>query len=231
MSSCFGTRKSDGADTDPLLPQYEDDTVMQRRLRARLHSYLMVRALTQGFMPTTDQLIINLRTVLASDVLNPKNPGLSESGRLLAKYSKQLLTDFIELLRHKNDGDQIQDFIWYLTKSRVTVDTERLAEAAQSARAKADTSAGISLSFYLAGAVVAGIGSLADPGCTCSLRELQDHREPTRHQLRLSALPRRLERRGPSGLFRYRLYLLERRQGCRQRGGPVPGGGGASQTS
>ncbi len=143
LTTCFGLRKPHDSDTDPLLPQYNDDTTLQRNIHQRLHTYLMLRALSQGYMPSTEQLIVNLRTLLASDVLNPRNPGLSESGRLLTKYTKQLLTDFIELLRHKNDRDQIQDFIWYLTKSRVQVDTERLADAAASARAKADTSAGM----------------------------------------------------------------------------------------
>lgn len=114
---------------------------MQRRLHQKMHSYLMLRALTKGYMPTTEQLIVNLRTLLASDVLNPRNPGLTDSGRLLAKYVKQWLTDFIEVLRHKNDRDQIQDFIWHLSKSEVTVDTDHLARTAQSTRAKADASA------------------------------------------------------------------------------------------
>lgn len=93
-------------------------------------------------MPSTEQLIVNLRTLIASDVLNPDNPDLSDSGRLLLKYSKQWLIDFIETIRHKNDADQIQDFIWYLSKSRISLDTEDLARSAANVRAKADASAG-----------------------------------------------------------------------------------------
>ena len=96
-------------------------------------------------MPSTEQLIVNLRTLIASDVLNPDNPDLSNSGRLLLKYSKQWLIDFIETIRHKNDTDQIQDFIWYLSKSRISLDTEDLARSAAKVRAKADASAGKSL--------------------------------------------------------------------------------------
>jgi hypothetical protein len=102
----------------------------------------MIRALSKGYLPSTEQLIINLRTLLASDLLNPDNPQLSDSGRLLIKYTKQWLTDFIELLRHKNDADQIQDFIWFLSKSNIHVDTGDLAARASKVRAKADTSAG-----------------------------------------------------------------------------------------
>lgn len=93
-------------------------------------------------MPSTEQLIINLRTLLASDVLNPDNPELSDSSRRLLKYSKQWLTDFIEMLRHKNDSDQIQDFIWFLSKSRISLDTDQLANTASKVKSKADARAG-----------------------------------------------------------------------------------------
>lgn len=142
MSSCLGFRKSKGEDTEALLPQYADDTSLQRSVHQKLHSYQMVRALSKGFLPSTEQLIINLRTLLASDVLNPHNPDLSDSGRLLLKFSKQWLTQFIETIRHKNDTDQIQDFIWYLSKSRVSLDTEDLLNTASDIKAKADATAG-----------------------------------------------------------------------------------------
>jgi hypothetical protein len=104
----------------------------------------MIRALSKGFMPSTEQTIINLRTLLASDVLNPETPGLSESGRKLMKYSKLWLQQFIDLLRNKNDGDQIQDFIWFLIHAKISVDTDDLIQTATSTRAKADASAGTS---------------------------------------------------------------------------------------
>ncbi|KAI9764924.1 MAG: hypothetical protein M1840_007949 [Geoglossum simile] len=141
MSSCFGLRRSRSPDTEPLLSQYEDDTSVQRAVHQKLHTYQMIRAFSKGYIPSTEQIIANLRTLLASDVLNPDNPGLSSSGQLLLKLSKRWLTDFIELLRHKNNSDQIQDFIWLLSKSRVSLDTNDLANAASSVRAKADASA------------------------------------------------------------------------------------------
>ena len=97
-------------------------------------------------MPSTEQLIINLRTLLASNFLNPENPDLSDSGRLLTKFSKRLLAQFIEALRHKNDGDQIQDFVWFLSKSRVSLDTEDITKTASNVKAKADATAGKYLS-------------------------------------------------------------------------------------
>ena len=143
MSSCFGFRKTKGEDTEALLPQYADDTSLQRRVHQKMHTYQMLRALSKGFMPSTEQLIINLRTLLASDVLNPDNPDLSDSGRLLLKYSKRWLSEFIEMLRNKNDKDQIQDFVWYLSKSRISIDTDDLIDNAAKVKAKADTTAGM----------------------------------------------------------------------------------------
>ncbi|KAL2039649.1 hypothetical protein N7G274_007508 [Stereocaulon virgatum] len=141
MSSCLGFRKAKGEDTEALLPQYTDDTSLQRSLHQKMHTYQMIRALGQGFMPSTEQLIINLRTLLASDVLNPDNPDLSDSGRLLLKYTKQWLTQFIEALRHKNSNDEIQDFIWFLTKSKITLDTKDIAKSAKNVKSKADATA------------------------------------------------------------------------------------------
>ncbi|KAK3174904.1 hypothetical protein OEA41_002150 [Lepraria neglecta] len=141
MSSWLSFRKSNGEDTEALLPQYADDTGLQRSLHQKMHSYQMIRALGQGFMPSTEQLIINLRTLLASDVLNPDNPDLSDSGRLLLKFTKQWLSQFIEALRHKNENDEIQDFIWFLTKARISLDTEDIAKSAKNIKSKADATA------------------------------------------------------------------------------------------
>ena len=148
MSSCFGFRKSKADDREPLLPQYRDDTILQRELHQKLHSYQMIKALSNGYMPSNEQLIVNLRTLLSSDVLNPSNPDLSDSGRLLVKYSKLWLQNFIELLQHKNSEDQIQDFIWALTQSRLSVDVEDLAHRANKAQSKAKTAAGTLLVAY-----------------------------------------------------------------------------------
>lgn len=144
MSSCFGfCRSKREDDTEALLPQYADDTSLQRSLHQKMHSYQMVRALSKGYMPSTEQLIVNLRTLLASDFLNPDNPDLTDSGRLLLKHSKQWLIDFIETIRHKNDADEIQDFIWFLSKSRISLDTDDLVKTTSNVKAKADATAGM----------------------------------------------------------------------------------------
>lgn len=141
MSSCFGGRKK-ADDEEALIPQYDDETALQRRLHQKMHSYQMLRALAAGYLPSTEQLIINLRTLMASDVLNPENPDLSESSRKLLKYSKQWLKDFIELLNQKNSRDEIQDFVWYLSKSRISVDATAITQSASKIKARADAAAG-----------------------------------------------------------------------------------------
>jgi Family of unknown function (DUF5923) len=142
ISSCCGFgRKKRGEDTEPLLPRYEDDTARQRALHQKLHSYQMIRALTKGYMPSNEQTISNLRTLLASDLLNANNRELSESGRLLIRNCRGWLKFFIELLRNKNNGDQIQDFIWFLTQSRISLDINDVSNQASKVKARADAAA------------------------------------------------------------------------------------------
>ncbi|KIV77297.1 hypothetical protein PV11_09104 [Exophiala sideris] len=142
LASCcgFGRKKGDD-DTTPLLPRYEDDTARERALHQKLHTYQMLRALSKGYMPSNEQTIVNLRTLLASDVLNPNNTELSDSGRILIRNCRTWLKLFIELLMHKNGQDQIQDFIWYLTKSRVSVDVADIVHSASKTKARADAKA------------------------------------------------------------------------------------------
>ena len=149
MSSCLGVLcpRDDDDDQRPLLPLYRDDTVLQREVHQKLHSYQMLRALSLGFMPSNEQTITNLRSLLSADVLNPDNPELSNSGRLLVKFTKQWLHQFIDLLQHKNSNDQIQDFIWYLTKARISVDVNDIARRTTKSKAKADATAGESRRF------------------------------------------------------------------------------------
>ena len=142
FSSCFGRKSQRDADREPLLPQYEDvDTQMQARLKEKLHTYQMLRALTKGSMPSTEQAIINLRTILASDVLQASNADLSPAGRDLIRHCRNFLKLFIEFLRNKNSEDQIQDFIWYLTKSRISLDVNDISHQASKVKARADATA------------------------------------------------------------------------------------------
>ncbi|KIX01483.1 uncharacterized protein Z518_09209 [Rhinocladiella mackenziei CBS 650.93] len=141
LTSCCGFGRKKGDDTEPLLPRYEDDTARQRALRHKLHTYQMLRALTKGYMPSNEQTILHLRTLLASDLLNPNNKELTESGRTLIRNCRTWLKLFIELLKNKNSQDQIQDFIWYITKSRISLDVNDISHSASKVQARADAQA------------------------------------------------------------------------------------------
>ena len=144
MLSCLGFGRGGGASEDerqPLLPQYNDDTALQARLHEKIHSYQMLRAMSQGYMPSNDQVIVHLRSMLSAEALNPQSTELTASGRALINAIKLWLQQFIELLQRKNSGDQIQDFIWYLAKARLNVDVSDIDARATAAKAQADTQA------------------------------------------------------------------------------------------
>lgn len=143
MSSCCGSRRSrQGGETAPLLPRDEAETDLQQRVKQKLHTYEMLRALKEGYMPSTEQAVANLRAALASGVLNPDMEDLSDAGRQVVRDCKLWLRTFIELLQEKNDRDQLQEFLWHLSKSRASLDTSELASQASRAKAQADTKAG-----------------------------------------------------------------------------------------
>lgn len=129
-------------ETEPLLPRYEDDTSRQRQLHQKLHSYQMLRALSEGYMPSTEQTIVNLRTLLASDVLNIRNQDFGSAGRQLVRDCRLWIQVFIEFVQDKNSQDQLQEFLWHLSRSRVSLDSSRVSQQAGQIKARADTKAG-----------------------------------------------------------------------------------------
>ncbi|KAH6988721.1 hypothetical protein EDB80DRAFT_730869 [Ilyonectria destructans] len=143
MLSCFGCFTSGGeeGEREPLLPRYNDDTALQTRLHEKLHTYQMLRAMSKGFMPTNEQAIVHLRTLLSAQVLNPNGNELSPSGRALVRSLRLWLTQLIAVLQHKNSEDQIQDFVWYLAKARLDVDVADIGARASRAKVQADATA------------------------------------------------------------------------------------------
>lgn len=93
-------------------------------------------------MPSNEQVITNLRTLLAAEVLNPRNDDLSEPGRQLARDIKILMKTLIELLNEKNSNDQFQEFFWHLSKSSVSLDKSALSSQVSHAKSHAQTQAG-----------------------------------------------------------------------------------------
>ncbi|KAJ5668932.1 hypothetical protein N7462_010002 [Penicillium macrosclerotiorum] len=129
------------SETDPLLPRYEDDTARQRQLHQKLHSYQMLRALSEGYMPSTEQTIVNLRTLLASDVLNLRNQDIGTVGRDLVRDARLWIQTFIEFLNNKNADDNLQEFLWHLSRARVEIDRSQISQQAAQVKARADTKA------------------------------------------------------------------------------------------
>lgn len=102
----------------------------------------MLRALSKGYFPSTEQTIVQLRTLLSADVLNPTNTQLTADGRKFVRYVRKFITEFIELLQEKNGQDQLQGFLWCAGKARVALDTQDLIDTASSTKARADARAG-----------------------------------------------------------------------------------------
>ncbi|PYH95747.1 hypothetical protein BO71DRAFT_440041 [Aspergillus ellipticus CBS 707.79] len=128
-------------ETEPLLPRYREDTTLQRRLHQKLHSYQMIRALSDGYMPSTEQTIINLRSLLASDILSPHTHDVGPVGRQLLRDVRLWIQLFIELLNEKNGDDKLQEFLWHLSKSKASLDPNKIQQRATQTKARADTKA------------------------------------------------------------------------------------------
>ncbi|PGH06692.1 hypothetical protein AJ79_06476 [Helicocarpus griseus UAMH5409] len=141
-SSCCKSRKPSSGETQPLLPQHDDDdTVLQQQMREKLRSYEMMKALSSGFMPSTDQVILNLRALLSSSLFNPDDLAVGNTTRQLTRDVKFCIRLLIDLLREKNGDDQLQEAIWQLSKSSVSLDTANLASRGSLAKSKADAAA------------------------------------------------------------------------------------------
>lgn len=145
-SSCCKSRKATSGESEPLLPQhhdYDEDTALQRQLHEKLRSYQMLKAISSGYMPSTDQVVSNLRVLLVSSLLNPEHLAVGNTSQELIRDVKLCIRLVIDLLQEKNGEDQLQDAIWQLSESNVEVDTANLASRGTLAKAQADTAAGI----------------------------------------------------------------------------------------
>jgi hypothetical protein len=137
-----GSFNQEDQEREPLLPLYNDDTRLEQQLHEKMHTYMMIQALSKGYMPSNKQIIANLRALLSADMLNRTTHDLSDSGNALILDINLWIKQFIELLQHKNPHDHIQDFIWYLSRSRLSVDTGDIATRVSNAAWRADAAAG-----------------------------------------------------------------------------------------
>ncbi|KAK6361871.1 hypothetical protein TWF730_005583 [Orbilia blumenaviensis] len=134
MSTLFSNPRS--GDREPLLPQHQNHiapdavTGHQRSLDKKLHTYLLLRALSKGYLPSTEQSIVLLRKLLASNLLEPDNQNLTYDGRKLVELNRRLIKQLIELIQAKNPGDEVQNFLWAARKARLHVDLQGVTAAA-----------------------------------------------------------------------------------------------------
>lgn len=140
MLSFFRGQQGSGAEREPLLPRHNHDTALQTGLDKKLQTYRILKALSRGYLPSSEQIIAHLRR--NADALDAVPRDVSGLGRALTRDARQLLEDLITLLRNKNGADQVQDFAWYMTKARLGIDTEDIRERVQGARPRADVAAG-----------------------------------------------------------------------------------------
>lgn len=123
FNQCFG--EDDSAEREPLLPQHEpQDTIAQRLLRDKLRLHFVREAFRFGYMPSTEQVVANLRTLNAADFMNPKRTELGPSGELFLKDIKRCINQLITVLLEKNTDDALQDIIWLLPKQGDTVKSD-----------------------------------------------------------------------------------------------------------
>lgn len=100
-------------ESEPLLPRHESESISkEQKLRRKLRTYQMLRAFTDGYMPSTEQTIANLQAVLASEALSNYTPDISNDGRKFIYDSRRWIRALIDILREKNSEDQLQDFLW-----------------------------------------------------------------------------------------------------------------------
>ncbi|CAK7204865.1 hypothetical protein SEUCBS139899_007627 [Sporothrix eucalyptigena] len=111
----------DEGERRPLLANGDEETLHQKQLHNKLHSYQMARAMGSGYLPSTTQAVANLKRVLPE---GRPSPGLSPSGRALTTLTNRFGEQLITLLQNKNAGDQIQDFVWCVQRARLNVNVD-----------------------------------------------------------------------------------------------------------
>lgn len=136
----------------PLLANGDEETAHQRALHQKLHTYQMVQAIADGFIPSTTQVAANLRRVLPEGEDRRRRSDLSVSGQRLSVLGERWVDQLITLLEHKNGGDQIQDFAWCVRKARlnvdVSVDADDLGRIGNQAMYRAGQAAGYTSATY-----------------------------------------------------------------------------------
>lgn len=107
----------------PLIPEQHDehhDTALQASLHKKLHGYLILRALRDGYLPSTEQFVRIMEEFGRSEVFQGKNlVYCSRDTKEFVKLMRGLLQEVVKLVETKNAGDELQELIWWAKKARI----------------------------------------------------------------------------------------------------------------
>src|SRR5579859_4314320 len=115
------------SDRQPLLPKAQpkpsvQEVTKRREIRAKLKTYEILLALSNGYFPTTKQFTGNLHWLLRSGILEPRNRRLSVRGRNAIRDLRAWVEAVADEAENKNGGDEIQQFVWEISQADVDVD-------------------------------------------------------------------------------------------------------------
>jgi len=118
------------SDREPLLPKTQPQTKLspqevskRQEIRAKLRTYEIILALSNGYFPTTKQFRGYLHWLLRSGILEPRNRRLSVRGRNAIRDLRAWIEAVAEEAEYKNGNDEIQQFIWELSQADVDIGT------------------------------------------------------------------------------------------------------------
>lgn len=134
---------ADDMEREPLLEQM-DATERQAQFRAKMQMFEELKAMSQEYMPSTEQVVRHLKASLESPLVNQGDNGqLSKSSRALSRTFGLWLKQWIVLLESKNAQDQIQDLVWYLSKADLELDVDGIADDVADATSSAKNTAAV----------------------------------------------------------------------------------------
>ncbi|BFZ53265.1 hypothetical protein PYCC9005_000288 [Savitreella phatthalungensis] len=126
-------------ETDRLLQHSDSPTAVVAR---KLRTYLQVKALGQGYLPSTSQVEAHLAAVIQTSVLNPRQRGLSAQSRKAVEDARNFIRALRLFVRDKNDGDLIQEIVWSIrgasVESEFDLDSDAFLSRLDLAQARAD---------------------------------------------------------------------------------------------
>jgi hypothetical protein len=118
------------SERQPLLPNTQpqpklspQEVSKRREIRAKLCTYEIIVALSNGYLPTTKQFTGYLNWLLQSGILEPRNRRLSVRGRNAIRDLRAWIEAVAEEAEFKNGFDEIQQFIWELSQADIEVGT------------------------------------------------------------------------------------------------------------